>query len=242
MKIYLFIKNILKLNIIKTLYLNFKMLDFKTAIKLPIYVYGKTDFRDLSGNIIIEGNVKRGMILLGRRGYVSNDNGLSTLIIRGKITLSGPINIYRGNYIFVANNAVLKIGSYGTFIGSNCKIICFDQILIGDMVQVTWECQITDTSFHYFELDSQKPLTRPVVLNDNVWIGNRVSIMKGTILLSYTTVASNSLCNKDYTNYGENILIAGMPAKLLKTNIRRLFDEKKEADLDKRFNYYRTRL
>lgn len=242
MKIYLFIKNILKLNIIKTLYLNFKMLDFKTAIKLPIYVYGKTDFRDLSGKISIDGSVKRGMILIGLKRYIINSVPVTTLIIRGEIIFKGQISLGCGHYILVSKKAKLTIGTNGTLLGAYCKVLCFENILIGNRARIAWECQITDTNFHYFEVDSQQPLTQPVILNDNVWIGNRVSIMRGTVLPSYTTVTSNSLCNKDYTNYGENILIAGMPAKLLKTNIRRLFDEKKEADLDKRFNYYRTRL
>ena len=45
--------------------------------------------------------------------------------------------------------------------------------------------------------------------------------MQKTKTPNYCTIASNSLCNKDYSSFGENILIGGIPAKLLKENISR---------------------
>lgn len=45
--------------------------------------------------------------------------------------------------------------------------------------------------------------------------------MKNTKTPINCIVASNSLINKDYTQFGENILIGGMPAKLIKENIVR---------------------
>lgn len=242
MRLFKFIKNLLKLNIWSTIYLNFKMFDFKTAVKLPIYVYGKTDFRDLSGKIIIDAPIKRGMIVFGKQSYVKNVVGISTIFIHGNLIFKGKVNFYTGLYLFISKNATLKIGTRGTFIGTECKVICFNNIQIGNNVEITWECQIMDTNYHYFDDEYTLPLTKPIVLNDNLWIGNRTTIMRGTVLPSNATIASNSLLNKDYTEYGENILLGGMPAKLLKKNIKRIFDEKIEAELDKKYKYNRTRL
>ena len=242
MRLFKFIKNLLKLNIWSTIYLNFKMFDFKMAVKLPIYVYGKTDFRDLSGKIVIDAPIKRGMIVIGKKNYVRDSNGITTLLIAGRLILHGKINFYSGLYLFISKSGKLETGSEGTFIGTNCKIICFENINIGKNVEITWECQMMDSNFHYFEGENTAPLTKPIFLNDNLWIGNRTTIMRGTVLPSNTTVASNSLLNKDYTEYGENILLGGMPGKLLKKNIKRLFDEKIEAELDKKYKYNRTRL
>lgn len=102
-----------------------------------------------------------------------------------------------------------------------------------------------DTAFHYVEnlLDGDiKPLTSPIVLGNNIWIGNRTTIAKGTELPDYTIVASNSLVNKDFSSIGENCLIAGLPAKLKQQNIRRVYDSKVQKKLDKKFNYIRTHL
>lgn len=53
-----------------------------------------------------------------------------------------------------------------------------------------------------------KRLTRPIVIHDNVWIGNRFTIAKGTILPSYSIVVSNSMTNKDFSEDGGCCLFA----------------------------------
>jgi hypothetical protein len=62
-------------------------------------------------------------------------------------------------------------------------------------------------------------------------MSNRVSVLKGTQTPDFCTVASNSLCTKDYTSLGENILIGGVPAKLIRSNISRDWSgEKQQLD------------
>ena len=49
-----------------TLYFNLKVFDFKTAIKLPVYVGSKIAIKNISkGCIIIPENIHRGMISIG---------------------------------------------------------------------------------------------------------------------------------------------------------------------------------
>lgn len=48
--------------------------------------------------------------------------------------------------------------------------------------------------------------------------------MKGTQTPDYCITASNSICNKDYTNLPSYSLIAGSPAKFIKQGVRRLFE------------------
>lgn len=88
----------------------------------------------------------------------------------------------------------LQIGAKGTFIDSNIKIICRDNILIGDCVEITWECQIYDTSFHYVQKEGKEvqPLTKEIIINDFVWIGNRTTISKGAVIPSYSIIAAES--------------------------------------------------
>ena len=56
--------NIFKYNIIHTIHFNFKMLPFKKAIKLPIIFKRKTRFNNLKGQLIINGEISRGMIII----------------------------------------------------------------------------------------------------------------------------------------------------------------------------------
>ena len=55
-----------KLNIVKTIYVNLRLLPFKQAIHLPIYIYGKVKLACLNGSAEIKAPIKKGMITLGR--------------------------------------------------------------------------------------------------------------------------------------------------------------------------------
>ena len=52
--------------------------------------------------------------------------------------------------------------------------------------------------------------------------------MPGTVTPNYCVVASNSVVNKDYTPLGNNILLGGIPAKLIKKNYSRDWEGEKE--------------
>lgn len=235
-----------KCNVLKTLYLNFKMLPKKQAIKLPIWIYGEMEFRSLKGKIIIDSSqIYPGMIRVGRKDwYVTTNISSSTWNINGILKFKGGLNIYHGSYIVISKKGYLEIGTNGTFIGSNSKILCFDKIIIGNNVRITWECQFIDTTFHYVkQLENNKipSLTKPVVISDNCWIGNRTTISKGAYLPCYSIVASNSVVNKDFQSVGECNLFAGLPA-IPKMRCKRIYDNDREKELDLKYNYDRTHL
>nr|MCH9659733.1 transferase [Bacteroidota bacterium] len=73
------------------------------------------------------------------------------------------------------------------------------------------------------------PITGPITLGNYNFISNRVTIMQKTVTPNRCTIASNTLCNKDYTQHGENILIGGIPAKLLKEHISRDWEGEQQA-------------
>ena len=105
------------------------------------------------------------------------------------------------------------------------------RIDIEDNCRIGWNTQILDTSFHYMLNKGRlKYRNEPVVLRNNVWVANGVSIMKGSYLPSYTVVASNSLVNKDYSEMGEHCLIGGMPAKFITNGVERLLLQEQEID------------
>lgn len=230
---------------LKTIYINFKLLPLNQAIFLPIFIYSKLEIRSLKGRALIKGVVRPNMIRIGdNTRYPTTSKPLSIWTINGTLVFNGPIKFFQGTYIYVAEGSTLSLGTKGTFIGSDTKIICRDQITIGDCVEITWECQIYDTSFHYIKQEGKdvEPLTKPIIINDYAWIGNRTTISKGCILPSHTIVASGSLCNKDYSEFGQNCLFAGTPAKCKATNIDRIYSYNEEKIYDKKFNYIRYRL
>ena len=56
-----------------------------------------------------------------------------------------------------------------------------------------------------------------IVIGDNVWVGARVMILKGAVVPNGSVVGAMAMVNKKFEE--ENILIAGVPAKKVRSNI-----------------------
>jgi acetyltransferase-like isoleucine patch superfamily enzyme len=221
---YHWIKFQLSVNWIKTLYFNFKMFPLKEAIKLPIYFYGKVKFTSLKGSVKIEATLKRSMIGFGQIYEMNKSSkGISELYLNGIMVFKGYVQFGKDYFIYIGENAYSEFGSMSS-IGSDGKLICMDRIILGNFARIGYESQLLDTNFHQMidTLNGKKyPITNPILIGNFNYIGSRVSIMSKTITPDFCTIASNSVCNKDYTFLGENILIGGVPSKLLKENISR---------------------
>ncbi len=233
-EIYKRLKFYLSINWTKTLYFNFKKFPFSDAIKLPVYFYGKVTFQNIEGTVVIEAPIKRRMIGFGQQ-YESNtcSKGIAEIYLKGTVVFKGNVQFGKDCFIYVAKHANLEMGHMSS-LGSNGKIICYDKIVLGSFARIGFESQIMDSNFHQMidTLTREKfNITSPVIIGNYNYIGNRVSIMSKTKTPNYCTIGSSSLCNNDYANLGEHVLIAGVPAKLLRKNISRDW-ENEEAHLE----------
>ena len=245
-KIAKLLKLLIRLNIVKTIYFNFKKLPSRLAIKLPIYIYGKAKFRELNGSIQINAPIKRGMIKIGKNDYyIRTSVPMTYWVINGKIIFNGTAKFLNGGYMCVASNGVLTIGD-DALIGSNYKIMCFESISIGRSLRCTYDCQIYDTSYHYVERGdgSTNKLTVPICIGDYVWIGNSSTIAKGSNIPSQNIIANRSFVNKDFEDSCREggYLLAGSPAKVKASGMKRIFDSNREKELDQIYGYSRTHL
>ena len=225
------IKFFLKVNWIKTIYFNFKKFPFSIAKKLPVFFYGKVKFQDISGEVIINAPIRRGMIGFGQP-YEMNTihKGIAEIMLAGKLICRGNIQFGKDYFIYIKQNAILEMGNMASM-GSSGKIICTKSVFFGDYARIGSESQVIDTNFHqmFNTFTNEKfPISAPIKIGKFNFISNRVTILSKTITPNFCTIASNSLCTKDYTTLGENILIGGVPAKLLKTNISRDWESEKE--------------
>lgn len=221
------LKKIFRHNWIQIIYLNFKILPFKQAIKLPIDIYYKLRLENISGEIIIDcKKINRAMIKIGGRGSDMFPHNPCILNIKGKIIFKGNTEIGCGSYIHVGKDGVLMIGNE-VRIGAITKIYCEKTININEGTGISWECQVFDTDFHYIKdlrNDTINSINSPIIIGSYNWFGNRCNIMKGTITPNNTIIASNSLCNKDYSEIPEYSLLAGSPARIVKDKVKRLFE------------------
>lgn len=208
------------------IYFNFKMLPLKQAIHLPFDFYHKVRFNDLSGKIVLKHKPYRGMIKIGGRGSDIFPCQCSVITLQGKWELGAGIELGTGISIVIKESGNLIFGN-NIRLGAYTKIYCEELITMASQIGVSWESQIFDTNFHFIQNVETKetyPIHAPIKIGSFCWFGNRVNIMKGTVVPDYTIVASNSLCNKDYSDIPHYSIMAGTPVKLKKSGYKRLFE------------------
>lgn len=232
-------RTIFRIGLIKTLIVNFKLLPFKQAIKIPIIVMRPTVLESLKGKMILDNPSSFGLVKVGtfNTDFYSWNGDKCLLNINGTVRIGGDVQLGVGIKICVDENALLEIGG-NACIGPNVKIICRKHIKLGENIRIAWDGQIFDTNFHYvknIEDGSVGCREKEVVIGKNNWFGNRCTIMPGTKTNDFFIAASNSLCNKDYTETVPSCsLVAGAPAKLLKRNVVRVLG-KEEVEIDETF-------
>ncbi len=217
MDIKKYIKTLLRTNF-KTLYINFKCLPFKQAIKLPILLSWRCSITKLSGQIIINNNPTPGMITIGY-GDVGIFNGtkLRTILkIEGVLEFHGKANIGYGSKVDIGKTGTLKLG--GNFsISAATSIICHKSITIGNNCVLSWDILFMDTDLHEIKSKSGNVINEPkeIIIGNNVWIGCRCLVLKGTYIGDGNVIAANSTLTKTYNQ--QNSILTG--DKILKQDI-----------------------
>lgn len=204
-------------------YFNFKMLPFKQAIRLPFDFYGKVRFVNLSGSIRLESDCLRmGMVKIGSQGFDMFAKTETVINIKGEVIISDRLVLGMGSSVVSLPNSSIVFGK-NAVLGAKNLIYCEKSITLGDNFLSSWDCQIMDSDTHkvfHTESGQTNVACKEVIAGNNVWLGNGVIVNKGTRFASNTIVASRSLCNKNYTRFGENCVLAGSPAKVVSTNKR----------------------
>lgn len=224
------------LNPFATVWVNFRSLDFKDAIRLPIYVYGNPKIHSLSGRIKFLIPVHRKMVKFNcvQMFAPSGQNIESEILNNGTLVFGGDdVIIGKGTKICVNSKAKLRIGK-NTKIADNINIGCYHFISMGDNTRIAHRCQIFDTNYHFIVNVATRTVrncTGSVSIGSNCWVCNDTTVNMGAVIPDKTIVTSRSLCNKDYSDAPAFSIIGGVPAKLIKTGSTRVFNVKTEAEL-----------
>ncbi len=224
-----------RVNWVRTLYFNFRMFPFSEARRLPVYFYGSVRFGSLQGSVKIDAPLRRGMIGFGQPYEIlGRSRGTAMLHLEGRLEFGGAVQFGKDYFVYIASGAKCRMGHMSS-LGHSGKLICYEEIIFGEFARIGFESQVMDSTFHQM-IDTRTmeklPMTRPVQIGSYNYFGNRISVMPATLTPDRCTVASNSVCNKDYRPWGNNILIGGVPAKLLRENISRDW-EGESADLER---------
>lgn len=143
--------------------------------------------------------------------------GSGRIILGDDVTLDG-----RSSFTFGARFSeapTLSIGD-GTTVGHGCGFAIGKSITIGRHCLIAAGVQMLDSSGH--PLDPTKRLAgappdsddvKPIVIGDNVWIGDQAKIMPGTTIGDGAVVAAGSVVGG---HVPPNVLVAGYPARKLR--------------------------
>lgn len=220
-KVLAFIRKWRRISFIRTLWINFKCLPFKQAIKFPIICSKCVCFRSLQGTIVLKGEVYTGMITIGfARTVVDSYKKVVSFYNMGTIVFEGKIRIHTGVKLWINSNAELLFGGQN-IVGCDTLIVCYKRIEIGYGAIFSWNCQLYDTNFHFYKNLNNNQIVRRndcVKIGLHVHVGNSCTITKGVIIPNYCCISNCSLVNKSFEDEIEPILIGGLPAKILKRN------------------------
>lgn len=102
-------------------------------------------------------------------------------------------------------------------IGKNCgfsgtRIRCGKSITLGNNVRCGANTYIADTDAHSDDYRAGKD--RPVIIEDNVWLGLNVVVLKGVHIGKNSLIGANSVVTRDIP---ANSIAVGSPAKVIKT-------------------------
>jgi hypothetical protein len=125
---------------------------------------------------------------------------------------------YWGGYCYLEArhpSALIRLGD-GVWTNNNLAIVCnASQVVIGNDVLLGWAVEISDCDFHPIDPRLRKEESapsEPVVIRDRVWIGARVTVLKGVEIGENSIVAAGAVVSRSIP---ANVIAAGVPARVV---------------------------
>jgi acetyltransferase-like isoleucine patch superfamily enzyme len=144
---------------------------------------------------------KRGMII--SKGFTSGKNcrfeclsfNKKTLFIGKNVQVNDNVHITAFNNVHIGNNVLIA-----------------SKVYISDCTHGSYS-DIGDHSTPESRPSERELVFKPVKIEDNVWIGENVSVLPGVLIGKGSIIGANSVVTK---NIPPEVIAAGVPAKILK--------------------------
>lgn len=216
------------ISIPKSLYVCFRLLPAKIAIKMPLLVRYNVKLLSLRGSVHIEQEaIKPALIRVGfgNVGVLDLQKERTILQINGNLHFQGKAFLGQGCRISIGTNAICTLGC--NFRNSaGLTLICEEKIDIKDNVLIAWDTCIMDSDYHATINTITREISqisKPIIIGNNVWIGMGAKVLKGTTISDGCILAAQTIVHKDVAE--ENCIIAGNPQQIVKRDITRLLTE-----------------
>lgn len=118
----------------------------------------------------------------------------------GKITIGDGAKIRERSYISVRNGAQIVLGKSST-IGMDCKVVCHENIYIGDGTLLSPNVLIYDHDHRFDANDGvfrKEFKTSPIIIGKNCWIGANTVILRGTVIEDNCVIGAGCVIKGKY--------------------------------------------
>ncbi len=160
------------------------------------------------------------------RIYLRNCTQLGKMVsVNGKPIIGNLGEMILGDEVRVWSRIVraqLYTGKKGKLIvGKNSRlngvhIDARELIQIGENVRIAPYTIILDSDFHDLKDHFSNGTSKPVIIEDDVWLATRCTILKGVRIGKGAVVATGAVVTKDVPPH---CVVAGVPAKIIKKTI-----------------------
>ena len=149
-----------------------------------------------------------GLIFVGRdcKIYLADESS--------RIVLHSPVHL--SDQVMLESAGLLEIGP-GSSINSHSRVVAFQRVTLGRNVTLAQHVTVLDHDHGYRYDDDDLILdgydTAPITIGDNVWLGDKCTVLKGVTIGNNVIAGANTLINKDVP---PDSLIVGVPFRVIR--------------------------
>jgi acetyltransferase-like isoleucine patch superfamily enzyme len=153
------------------------------------------------------------------RNYRGSVGLLYRYVVLKTIALSVGDNVFIGEMVYILNPEKLVIGD-NVSIHSMSYLECIGGVEIGNDVSIAHSVTIMSVNHNFKSIEvpikDQGISCKGVKINDDVWIGAKVTILDGIVIQKGSVIAANAVVTKDIE---QNSIYAGVPAVKIKDRV-----------------------
>lgn len=172
--------------------------------------------------------VQEGTLIIGDNSMLhqANNSMIPEINISNGSLIIGNNNVIRADFS-IRYGGQCKIGNYNCF-NEKTEVRCDERIDIGDFNMISYECMIYDTNTHVvyapeirrpmtmrdfpdIGMEYEKPITKPVSIGNDCWLGKRAVVLKGSTIGNNSTISTHCVVTKQVP---DNHMAYGNPAQI----------------------------
>ena len=138
-------------------------------------------------------------------------NNCSIVCVTGGKLIISNSTILSGTHIMADVNS--KVVIQNSFIGRNCVITAKKSVSIKQGCLIAEMVVIRDQDHDSSNLSEENFISAPIIIEENVWIGSKATILKGVTIGKHSTIAASAVVTKNVPAYE---VWGGIPAKFIK--------------------------